>query len=104
MKESLKPIEPGCLAMVVKAPNPQRNHIGMVGIYQPLPYNFNGACPACGRRDTASTLDCDGRILMGCSDGLIRIDPDDEIRVEEEHANAANELERTLRKAGVWEG
>jgi len=105
MRESLKPIEPGCLAYVLAYELKGQ----VVRVIDKIEINNNGACSYCGSVCTHHYWNTETDFEMGeCI--LIRIDPDDEIRKEEMQLDAANEdayqalrLKRALRKAGVWE-
>lgn len=98
MKESLKPIEPGCLAMVVHSDHP------LIVATVREKYPTRDRCHECGRHNSYWRIDGENTERWHyCLCVLIRIDPDEEIHKDEEMQDELDKLDAVLRKAGVWE-
>ena len=97
MKESLKPIKLGCLAMVIGNGAPEIDG----KVVRSLRAGRRGHSGCSGRFWRTEPKGPTGSI---CSCILMRIDPDDEIREEQELELWGESLDSLMRKAGVWEG
>ena len=79
MRESLKPIEPGCLVLVKRG-----RHAGAVGRVEHQQHWPDHHCNACDSHDPwfSKYWSFDGRPGAICGCALMRIDPDDDQREE----------------------
>ena len=82
MKESLKPLEPGCLALVFrvggKFPKILNN---IVTVVQKKPSNYMYRCSACRTYSGWWSIDQDiypDKTIVCCSCCMVRIDPDED--------------------------
>ena len=99
MKESLKPIEPGCLALIFRPFTNGSKHPCTIRVGDVLHITIESPKrPGFWKAEELHSGQCFDE------KGLIRIDPDDEIRKDEEIQDELDKLDAVLRKAGVREG